>query len=145
MVIMTKNLIWKLFFNDGFDEPMKLPIETRKKYLAFKVFEFMNSDDSKDFFGLIENKKETLDKLKQIWLRRIAEAKQKILAYLDSELSRATEESEIAAINEVKQLVNDYNYESDYDSVNAYTDIISKWPSILLPVPLDVNILNKLL
>ena len=145
MTIMTKKLIWKLFFNSGFDEPMKLPIDERRKYLAFKVFEFMNSDDGNDFFGLIENKKETIDKLKQIWLKRIAEAKQKILAYLDSELSHATEESEIAAINEVKQLVNDYNYESDYDSVNAYTDIISKWPSILLPVPLDVNILNKLL
>jgi len=64
---------------------------------------------------------------------------------LESERLQATEESEIAAINEVKQLVIDYDYESDYSGVNTYKDIISKWPNILLPVPTDVNILNKLL
>lgn len=142
---MTKDLLWKLFFNVGFTDPTKLVGEERTKYLVFKIFEFMNSDNAEDFFGLTNNNKETLNRLKGVWLERIAEAKQKILAYLDSELSQATEESEIAAINEVKQLVIDYDYESDYAVVNTYKDIISKWPNILLPVPTDVNILNKLL
>jgi hypothetical protein len=142
---MTKKLIWKLFFNTGFTDPTKLIGEERTKYLAFKVFEFMNSDNVEDFFGLINNNKETLNRLKSVWLKRIDESKQKILAYLESERLQATEESEIAAINEVKQLVIDYDYESDYSGVNTYKDIISKWPNILLPVPTDVNILNKLL
>lgn len=145
MVIMTKNLIWKLFFNEGFDEPMKLPIEARKKYLAFKIFEFMDSENGEDFFGLMNNKKETIDKLKQMWLKRIAEAKQTVLEYLESERLQATEKSELDAINEVKQLVIDYDYEADYEAVNTYRDIISKWPSILLPAPPDVYTLTKLL
>jgi hypothetical protein len=68
-----------------------------------------------------------------------------VLEYLESEWLQATEKSELDAINEVKQLVIDYDYESDYAVVNTYRDIISKWPSILLPAPPDVYTLTKLL
>ena len=94
----------------------------------------------KKYFNIDVHEIETkLDELKVIWLKQIEFHKALAAKYLQDEIASAATEEEKSAIQDVSALVLELDESDTINNFDTVEDVITFWPSVLLPAPVFVK------
>tara|TARA_R110002020_G_scaffold140551_3_gene312172 strand:- start:318 stop:1100 length:783 start_codon:yes stop_codon:yes gene_type:complete len=94
----------------------------------------------KKYFNIDVHEIETkLDELKVIWLKQIEFHKALAAKYLQDEIASAATEEEKSAIQDVSALVLELDESDTINNFHTVEDVITFWPSVLLPAPVFVK------
>ena len=92
-----------------------------------------------DSLDKLDNSTETLTYMKEFWKSKIKIHKEQTLNYINSELNSEENVFDEESLNEIKNLILEYNPNDDLEHIHTALDLVKFWPTILLPAPDFVN------
>jgi hypothetical protein len=125
-------------FEDLFSESI---YEINKEKI--KIFKLLDLSSFQHYEDVLNEKENILILLKNKWLEKILESKADAINYIKKEIETCQDESYKLALVETKSIIEEYNYQDEIFKLKTIQEVISTWPSLLLPAPSFVNELHS--